>query len=737
MIGRTLGGRYMVEARVGGGGMAAVYRGLDGLLHRQVALKVLHSQFADDAEFVARFRREARAAASLSHPNIVAVYDVGQEGPECYYIVQEFVDGRTLKDRIRADGPLPVPEALTVTRQVLRALGHAHAVGVIHRDVKPQNVLLTRDGQVKVTDFGIARAEAGATFVHTGAILGTAHYAAPEQVRGQATDLRCDLYSAGVMLFEMLSGSPPFDGEGPLAVAQQHCERPVPLEALRAARPDAVRGLCAVVAHAMAKSPEERYRSAGEFEADVEALLAGSPPVYAPPAGAELGGVLEAAPAGEGGAGRGRGEVGSAPVPPLGPLPAADARVGAAALGASRAGRDWWQVAAVTAGLVVGVAILAGAAVVVAPHLWTVQAVAVPQVVGESLTGAENAIAAQGLLISVQQEHSTSVPKGEVEQTDPSGGTQVRRGSTVDIWQSLGPPPVTVPDLRGIALKGAEAELRQLGLKGRQAKTAASSSRIPAGFVLQSEPVAGTRARAGSRVTLVLSAGPPGAGTLPDYVGRTLQAVRRDLARRQLTLGTVSHEATGWPAGYVAATAPVSGSPAPAGTQVDLTVSNGCVYQATRVLRAGQGGAAAGGAGASSSTAAGSAGGMHEQVLVQDVGATGARQVFDQTVPAGHRFTVQLCWSSPQGATWTWEENGVVRGSGMVTAATATGGSSASAGGGPAPAGSSGTSSTTGSSATGSSTAGSSTGDGFLPANPGSPGSGGVPADSATSPGPG
>jgi len=175
VVGRTLGGRYIVEERVGGGGMATVYRGVDTFLRRQVALKVLRGQFAGDAQFVARFRREARAAAMLSHPNIVAVYDVGQQDDDCYYIVQEFIDGRTLKERIAAEGAVEAPEALRVVLQVLAALGRAHATGVIHRDIKPQNVLLTADGEVKVTDFGIARAEAGVTMAHSGAIVGTAH----------------------------------------------------------------------------------------------------------------------------------------------------------------------------------------------------------------------------------------------------------------------------------------------------------------------------------------------------------------------------------------------------------------------------------------------------------------------------------------------------------------------------------------------------------------------------------
>ncbi len=720
MIGRTLGGRYIVEARVGGGGMAAVYRGVDSFLHRQVALKVLRAQFADDAEFVSRFRREARAAASLSHPNIVAVYDVGQEGSDCYYIVQEFVDGRTLKERIQNDGPLALGEALDVTRQVLRALGHAHKVGVVHRDVKPQNVLLTHDGRVKVTDFGIARAEVGATFVHTGAILGTAHYAAPEQVRGQPTDPRCDLYSTGVVLYEMLAGVPPFDGDSPLGVALQHVELPVP--DIGDVRPDVPDGVRAVLAHAMAKSPEERYRSTEEMATDIEAVLEGGAPLHAPamPAAAAL----------------------VAPVGVLGqdqaqsPDAVAEAaRRGSGAKARRRTAEDggnWSHVAAITVGLVVGTAVLVAAGLLLVSRVLNVREVKVPQVVGESLAGAEQAIVGAHLLVQVYQENDAHVPAGEIERTNPTPGTAVREGSTVQIWQSLGPPNVTMPDVAGLTLGTAETELSAMGLQSRAASGKHYTDTVPPGYVITSVPPAGTSLPQGATVSLDVSSGPAGAGTMPDYVGATLQAVRTDLAARQLTVGKIVRELTGWPSGIVAATAPVAGSSAPAGTAVDLTVSSGCVQQAERTFQASSGlvtsasGASSSGSSFSGTsdvgpTGSGAASGIREQILIQDVGQSGPRLIFNRVVPAGQSFAVQLCWSSPQGAVWTWEENGVVAGSGTVTGSTS---------GQPG-------SSATGTQGTSGAASSSSSSGGALPPNPGQPGQSGIPEQSSTAPTPG
>ena len=697
MIGRTLAGRYLVESRVGGGGMAAVYRGVDTFLHRQVALKVLRSQFADDAAFVSRFRREARAAASLSHPNIVAAYDVGQDGDDCYFIVQEFVDGRTLKERIQNDGPLSVEEALDITLQVLRALAHAHALGVVHRDVKPQNVLLTQDGRVKVTDFGIARAEVGATFVHTGAILGTAHYAAPEQVRGQDTDERCDLYSTGVMLYEMLVGHPPFDGDTPLAVALQHVEKPTPN--LAAALPDIDPDITAIVTHSLAKAPDDRYRSTAEMIADITAVQEGGHPVYAP----------------------------GLPVPAL-PEPHEEVDAVAPPRSARSGGNSHHRRPQAgrgrRVGLIVGSVLLVGAAVaagVLALSAWLhVPQVTVPSLLNDDITTAQAALNKLGLQGYFAQEYSAQVPAGDVVSTSPTAGTLVKRASQVQIYMSLGPQQMQLPDLAGLTTAAAESELQQMGLTTKLEAGPFYSSTVPQGYILGSSPGAGTEVAPGATVYLQVSSGPAAAGIMPNYVGRLLQAVETSMSGRSLKLGSTVSERTGWPSGIVAATSPVAGAQAPAGTTVDLTVSSGCVYQASQQFvssqsapassATGSGGAtsASGSSGSSSSAAstssAAAVSGLQEQVLIQDVGSTESRLIYNQTVPFGQAFTVQLCWSSPQGATWTWEENGVVKGSGVVTSSSAVSGTGA----------------------------GSSTSSGSLPSNPSQPGQSGVPPQSST-----
>ena len=664
VIGRTLGGRYIVETRVGGGGMATVYRGMDTYLRRQVALKVLRPQFVGDAEFVARFRREARAAASLSHPNIVAVYDVGQEGDDCYFIVQEFVDGRTLKDRIVDEGPLPPAEALRITQQVLRALGHAHASGVIHRDVKPQNVLLTRDGRVKVTDFGIARAESSVTMAHSGAIVATAHYAAPEQVRGQLTDERCDIYSTGVMLFEMLVGKPPFDGEGPLAVALQHIEQPVP--DVHGARPDLEPGICALVRRAMGKLPDQRYSTTGEFEEDVADVLSGRAPTHALRASADTGApevVVAGALAGE----------------------AEETQADPEAAGASRSRRR--TAAWVAGGLVVAGLVTGGAAWAAKRYLY-VPTVTVPNVAGNDMSTAQNALNGVGLHYWFHVETNQAVPANEVVSTDPVAGTMLRKGGRVDVWMSSGPPPVQLPDVSDLSRDAAVTELNGMGLQVQVQSAPQFSPTVPAGSVISSVPSAGAQVPSGSTVTLTLSAGPQDSGGVPDYIGLAADKVEKDIAQHQWQYA-VQQQKSGWPLGIVVATDPAAGTPLLPGASVGLTVSSGCLYSATKTFQAtaatggavlppngvapgspsgfsttGAGPSPQPGSSAASSTAASStaanAPGYGEQVMEQD-GSQPARTVFDQVVPPGQSFAVSFCWASPQGATYTWMENGVPR----------------------------------------------------------------------------
>jgi serine/threonine-protein kinase len=263
-----LGGRYRVEARIGSGGMGEVYRGVDTVLDRTVAIKILLPQFARDANFVDRFRREAQAAARLNHPNLVGIYDSGADG-ETQFIVMEFIEGRTLEDFMSSGGRFDVGHAVEVAEKICEALAYAHVAGVIHRDIKPANVMVTRQGEVKVMDFGIARIVAGPqTAPQTSAVLGTAAYISPEQAQGQPVDGRSDIYSLGAVVYEMLAGRPPFVGDSPVAVAyKQVNESPVPPSQVNA---DVPPRLDAVVMRALAKNPANRYQTADDFRADLE-----------------------------------------------------------------------------------------------------------------------------------------------------------------------------------------------------------------------------------------------------------------------------------------------------------------------------------------------------------------------------------------------------------------------------------------------------------------------------------
>ena len=270
MEGQRLGGRYQLESRVGGGGMAIVYKARDLILNRPVAVKVLRSQFCTDEDFVNRFRREAQAVASLSHPNVVGVYDVGQEG-DTHYMVMEYIEGYTLKEVIIQRGALPVEEAVRIAEQICDALDHAHQNQIIHRDIKPHNIMIGKNGRVKVTDFGIARAVTSATITHTNAMLGSVHYFSPEQARGGITGEKSDLYSLGIVLYEMVTGELPFSGDSPISVALKHLQEPLPEP--RTVNPAIPQSVENVIFKALVKDPFLRYSSAREMLEDLETCL--------------------------------------------------------------------------------------------------------------------------------------------------------------------------------------------------------------------------------------------------------------------------------------------------------------------------------------------------------------------------------------------------------------------------------------------------------------------------------
>jgi eukaryotic-like serine/threonine-protein kinase len=475
----VLGGRYRLEARIGAGGMAEVYRGFDTVLNRTVAIKVLLPQFARDGSFVERFRREAQAAARLNQPNIVGVYDSGSDG-ETQYIVMEFIEGRTLAEFMGRGGSLTPMHSVEIAEKICDALAYAHARGVIHRDIKPANVMVTRQGEVKVMDFGIARIVAGPeTAPQTSAVLGTAAYISPEQAQGQGVDGRTDIYSLGAVLYEMLAKRPPFVGDSPVSVAyKQVNENPEPPSKHNA---DVPAPLDAVVMRALAKNPANRYQGASEFEDDLRRVRNGQP-VEATPlmAGGEATQVIS----------RQQTQV----LPPTGDEPGG--------------GRKIWL------GVLIGVlivAILGGGGYLLATTLLSDEdgsnPVVVPPVVGLLLPKATERIEAAGLQVGdVTPRPSLDARPNEVLSQTPIGGESLAEGDRVDLVVAERVPTVEVPDLTGMTLADAQTALvsRELEIG---TTTDAPSDEFDVGEIIAQSPEAGEEVPEGSAVNVVVSSG--------------------------------------------------------------------------------------------------------------------------------------------------------------------------------------------------------------------------------------
>ena len=502
----VLGGRYELGEVLGYGGMAEVRRGRDIRLGRDVAVKTLRSDLARDPTFQSRFRREAQSAASLNHPSIVAVYDTGEDmhdGAVSPYIVMEYVEGRTLRQVLESEGRLYPQRALEITAQICTALDQAHRAGIVHRDVKPGNVMLTPAGEVKVMDFGIARAltSTAATMTQTAAVIGTAHYLSPEQARGEHVDARSDVYSAGCMLYELLTGGPPFAGDTAVAVAYQHVrEDPVPPSRLE---PDVPASVDAIVLKAMAKNPANRYQTAADMRADVERALAGRP-VEATPVLAEDSAML-------------------APPPSTTVLLRQQQ---------PRAGR-----AAAYVGLAVATLAVFLVALLVARSLLSggSSEVNTPNVVGQTEADARAILAGKGLHISdVTEEYSTKYAQGVIIKQDPAADILLKKGDGVSIVVSKGVHLVLVPDgLVGLSQADAKQALKAAGLTVSQ--VIPRNSDRPVGQVLAVNPASGSQVAIGSGVALTVSNGQV---KVPDVVGMRVADARAALIQAgfQVTL---------------------------------------------------------------------------------------------------------------------------------------------------------------------------------------------------------
>jgi beta-lactam-binding protein with PASTA domain/predicted Ser/Thr protein kinase len=471
-------GRYRVLNRIGSGGMADVWCADDTQLGRKVALKLLHPRFAEDEEFVERFRREASSAAGLQHPNVVGVFDRG-EWDGTYYIAMEYLPGRSLKQLVREHGPLDPALAVSIVVQILKAARFAHRRGVVHRDIKPHNVIVDDEGRAKVTDFGIARAGAS-DMTETGSIMGTAQYLSPEQAQGHPVDARSDLYSIGVVLYELLTGRVPFDGESPVTIALRHVsEDPVPPSQLNPAVPPA---LDAVVLRAMAKDPAHRFQDADAFAAALQHAMTGD----------------------------GTGELAAPPArDPVAALQAADRRA--------------WRTV-----VIAGVIVLAlAAAGLGAWLLLRPETLIVPDVVGRQGNVAAQILQDRGFEVRINTVQSDTVPRDRVVSQDPAARQEADEGSIVTIAVSGGPGEAPVPDVAGQTRAEAQRQLREAGFEVRRRREFSDS--VGQGRVIETSPAAGTVVERGTRVTIVVSRGEE-LVPVPDLVGSSRASAERALA---------------------------------------------------------------------------------------------------------------------------------------------------------------------------------------------------------------
>jgi beta-lactam-binding protein with PASTA domain/predicted Ser/Thr protein kinase len=559
LIGTLFDGRYQVVRKLGAGGMANVYLAEDQELGRRVAIKILNDRHAGDEQFVERFRREAKNAAALSHPNIVSIYDRG-EAEGTYYIAMEYLDGRSLKELIVQRGPAPITVSVEYARQILSALRFAHRHGIVHRDIKPHNVLVDADGRVKVTDFGIARAGAS-QMTEAGSIVGTAQYLSPEQARGTDVDQRSDLYSLGIVLYELLTGTLPFNGDTPVEIAMKHLST-IP-EAPSARRPDVPRDLDLIVTRALAKDPDDRYQSAEEMDADLERFLRGA---AVSPVTEESATQIMRAPAGPLAATAAtmiappRRSPGAPPPPPPVYYDLEEP---------IRRRPVWPWIAALL--FVIGAGVGGWFLYTqISNKLNSTKPIAVGMYLNQPEQLARSNIRAAGFVPVVNHHASRKTDRGLVYNQDPPAGTRNIKGTKVRIWVSTGLPKAVVPGLVGQQSTEAVAALTRLHLKPDVHEV---NSNLPVNQVTAQDPPAGTKLPVGQSVRINVSKGPqpisvPSVLSLPiDQATSTLRAAGFQVSPRFVN--------SPQPANTVIDQSPAAGTSAGKNSVVSLTISNG------------------------------------------------------------------------------------------------------------------------------------------------------------------
>jgi serine/threonine-protein kinase len=564
LAGRVFSSRYEIQREVAQGGMAEVYLARDQLLNRPVALKALFPEYAREPSFVERFRREAQAAANLNHPNIVAIYDWGQESGT-YFIVMEYVEGRSLRDLVRSESPLDPNQAAEISAEIASALAFAHRNGVVHRDVKPGNVLLTRSGNVKVTDFGIARAGASDGLTQTGSVMGTATYFSPEQAQGLPVDGRSDVYSLGVVLYEMVTGGAPFTGDSPVAVAYKHVREDPVAPSQRNA--DVPRDLEQIIMTALAKSVDQRYQTADDMRADLLRFRRGRPLASAPVT-AMVAEVPTSATAAQGSGAY----AAAAAATVAGPRVDERGRY----VGAPTYQRNRRNPALVTFLVLLGLAAVIGLILFAAIKLGGSEGkVSVPKVVGKNVNVARQMLADAHLKLTVESVNDAA-PVDQVIVQDPAANKSVPRNTTVKLTVSAGAEKVLIPiEIKNMSVKDATDRLNRLGFqvttKGQSDKTIAKD------LVIDSKPAAGTAAPKGGTVQLLVSTGaapqaiPDVKNLSQDQAGQALIQAGFDPSK----ITFVQEVSDTIPDGSATRTDPPANQKVPADTPIRVFISSG------------------------------------------------------------------------------------------------------------------------------------------------------------------
>ena len=558
LVGQTIDGRYEVRARLARGGMATVYEALDLRLDRVVALKVMHRHLAEDPDFVARFQREARSAARLTHPHVVGVYDQGEANGQIY-LAMEYVPGRTLRDILRQFGPLSPEQALVILDPVLEGLAAAHSAGFVHRDIKPENVLISDDGRVKVADFGLARAVSTSnTSATQGMIIGTVAYLSPEQVQHGDADGRSDVYAAGILLYEMVTGQVPHAGESPLSVAYQHVNTDVP--APSQVRPGIPADVDALVVTATRRDANLRYQSATDFLADVRRVRTVLP-APRPFTDTRDTLIVDAATTARLNAAAQRQAAPPAPMAPQTPAP------DSTEVATPRRRRRWPVVAAV-------VAVLVAAAAFGGWYLASMRTVPTPDVLGRTTDQAQAVLAAAGLTMEIgEQQFSEDVPRDRIIASDPRPGDGVREKGAVAVVVSKGPERYVVPDVAGATPQEASAAIAAANLTPGATREEFDDS-VPVGSVVGTNPGIGAELKRGAAVEILVSKGPKPV-TVPDVVGRKAAKAESTLAELGLQVSTTSKFSETAPKNEVLSQSLPAGTVVDSGTTISLVVSKG------------------------------------------------------------------------------------------------------------------------------------------------------------------